>query len=200
MIRSDAPNEHDDTTLQAEKDGSTMGSKGPRTQAARAIVAAHRAMTRMTDDEGFDPKRTVLRNPDEWSSFVTDLVPATEIEQIVGARRHALAHLGRFATAEQTVYILHSQACLNSGIDLRSCIYSRALERGIEELPEWEGWKDRAVTLQVESDLLLPDPDGPPDVVLAPTFPPGGHAATESGVDLHLRSDAATPSIPPESS
>lgn len=46
---------------------------------------------------------------------MTDLVPADQIEQIVGARRHPLAHLGRAVSAEQTVYILHSQRCKGDG-------------------------------------------------------------------------------------
>ena len=33
---------------------------------------------------------------------MTDLVPADQIEQIVGARRHPLAHLGRAVSAELT--------------------------------------------------------------------------------------------------
>ncbi len=35
---------------------------------------------------------------------MTDLVPASEIESRVGARRHATEHLARAASAEQTVY------------------------------------------------------------------------------------------------
>lgn len=67
---------------------------------------------------------------------MSDLVPADQIEQIVGARRHKLAHLGRAVSAEQTVYVLHSFACRDSGIDLRTCVYSRALDAGIGGLPE----------------------------------------------------------------
>ncbi len=42
--------------------------------------------------------------------------PADQIEQIVGIRRHSQAHFGRAVSAERTVYILHSQRCLDSGI------------------------------------------------------------------------------------
>jgi len=107
---------------------------------------------------------------------VADLVLADQIEQIVGARRHALAHLGRAVSAEQTVYILHSQRCKDSGIDLRSCIYSKALDGGISGLHEWDGQEDRVVTLQVVHGCLIPDDDGPDDIehVSPPGEPSGG--------------------------
>jgi hypothetical protein len=98
---------------------------------------------------------------------MSNLVPADQIEQIVGARRHALAHLGRAVTAEQIVYVLHSQRCKDSGIDLRACTYSQALDSGIEGLHEWDGQEDQVVTLQVAHGCLLPDPDGPPDIEYA---------------------------------
>lgn len=91
------------------------------------------------------------------------LVPADQIEQIVGARRHALAHLGRAVSAEQTVYILHSQACKDSGFDLRSCGYSLALDRGID-VHDWENRQDQVVTLMHEHGYLMPDDDGPDDI------------------------------------
>lgn len=94
---------------------------------------------------------------------MTDLVPADQIEQIVGARRHALAHLGRAVSSEQTVYILHSHACKDSGIDLRSCGYSRALDRGID-LSDWVDHQDQTVTLMHVHDFLMPDNDGPDDI------------------------------------
>lgn len=96
---------------------------------------------------------------------MTDLVPADQIEQIVGARRHPLAHLGRAVSSEQVVYILHSQQCLDSGIDLRSCGYSRALDRGID-LADWQHHQDQVVTLQHVHGFLMPDDDGPADVEL----------------------------------
>lgn len=102
---------------------------------------------------------------------MSTIVPADQIEQIVGARRHALAHLGRAVSAEQTVYILHSQQCKDSGIDLRACIYSKTLDAGISGLPEWRGREDRVVTLQVEHGWLIPDDDGPDDIELV-VLPP----------------------------
>lgn len=85
---------------------------------------------------------------------MTELVPADQIETIVGARRHQTAHIARAVTAEQTVYILHAAACRISGIDLRKCEYSKALDRGIE-LDEWEGLKDQAVTVRISDNGLL---------------------------------------------
>lgn len=94
---------------------------------------------------------------------MSDLVPADQVERLVGARRHALAHLGRAVSAEQTFYILHSQTCKDSGIDLRACGYSHALDSGIN-LGDWRDHQDRTVTLQHVHGCLLPDDDGPDDV------------------------------------
>lgn len=62
---------------------------------------------------------------------MSDLVPTADIERIVGIERHQTAHYARAVSAEETVYILHSHDCKNSGIDLRECRYSIALDRGI---------------------------------------------------------------------
>lgn len=82
------------------------------------------------------------------------LVPADQIEHIVGARRHAHQHLGRAVTAEQTVYVLHPQQCKDSG-DLRECEWSRALSNGIDPA-DWEGHEDRAVALAIIRRRLFP--------------------------------------------
>ena len=88
---------------------------------------------------------------------MTNLVPAAEIESKVGHRRHATDHLGRAVSAEQVVYILHSKRCLESGIDLRECDFSVALDRGIA-LNRWESFQDRpGVKLAVERGRLIPD-------------------------------------------
>jgi hypothetical protein len=87
---------------------------------------------------------------------VTDLVPAADIERIVGAARHPTEHLGRAVSTEQTVYILHSQKCRDSGIDLRDCAFSVALDHGID-MSDWDGWEDQPVTLDID-DLLVPTP------------------------------------------
>ena len=79
---------------------------------------------------------------------MTDIVPTEDIERIVGAKRHPSVHLARAVSAEQTVYILHAQGCLDMGDDLRDCIYSLALDNGIRT-DEWVGMEDRAVVVNV---------------------------------------------------
>jgi hypothetical protein len=98
---------------------------------------------------------------------MTNLVPADQIEQIVGARRHAHQHLGRAVSAEETVYVLHSEKCRDSGIDLRECEWSLALDRGID-LAEWAGYEDRAVVLAFRRQRLFPvTPNWLPDLVIS---------------------------------
>lgn len=91
---------------------------------------------------------------------MSDLVDATEIEQIVGARRHPILHQARAVSADRTVYILHSQQCLDSGTDLRQCEYSHALDDGIEML-SWSGVEDRPVRVAIMLDRLVPAGDAP---------------------------------------
>jgi hypothetical protein len=86
---------------------------------------------------------------------MSNLVPADDIERIVGINRHRRAHYGRAVSAEQTVYILHSRECLDSGIDLRACRFSVALDRGIDER-NWSGMEDQPVPLGVLNQLLIP--------------------------------------------
>lgn len=86
---------------------------------------------------------------------MSKLVPATEIEQIVGESRHATMHIGRAVSEEETVYILHSQECKDSGIDLRACPLSLAMDRGIES-ESWAGFEDRPVALGIIHDRLVP--------------------------------------------
>jgi hypothetical protein len=89
---------------------------------------------------------------------MTDLVPADRIEHIVGAKRHRWFHQGRAMSSNQTVYILHSQECLDSDRDLRECPYSLALDHGIQP-EEWR--QDEPVMLHIEGDYgkerLVPD-------------------------------------------
>ena len=69
---------------------------------------------------------------------MSQLVPAEEIEGIVGVTRHATQHWGRAVSAEQTVYILHSQECLDDPEwGLQDCPYSRALDQGIDTA-DWD--------------------------------------------------------------
>lgn len=85
---------------------------------------------------------------------MTKIVPAEQIEQIVGCPRHPRLHLARAVSDEQTVYILHSQLCLGIHQDLRNCLFSRALDRGIE-LEVWAGYQDRPVGVWVDGSCKL---------------------------------------------
>ena len=82
-----------------------------------------------------------------------DWVDADQIEEIVGVKRHNKNHRGRAVSAEQTVYILHSQECLDSGADLRDCMFSVVLDRGIR-IKEWV--EDVPVTLRIRDGRLVP--------------------------------------------
>jgi hypothetical protein len=86
---------------------------------------------------------------------VSELVPTEKIERIVGAKRDAIQHLGRAVSMERYVYILHSQFCKDSGIDLRDCDYSAALGQGIDP-DDWNGYEDRAVVLLINRGTLFP--------------------------------------------
>lgn len=91
---------------------------------------------------------------------MTDLVPADDIERIVGVKRHPTQHYGRAVSAKQTVYILHSHYCKDSGRDLRECPFSLALDRGIEHFYPWTGWRrvqDRPVRLEISRGYLMPE-------------------------------------------
>ncbi|UXA19529.1 hypothetical protein [Mycobacterium sp. SMC-4] len=86
---------------------------------------------------------------------MSDLVPAEDIERIVGVPRHRTVHYGRAVSSEQTVYILHSRECKESGIDLRDCRFSIAMDRGIE-MSSWDGHEDTSVILGVWNERLIP--------------------------------------------
>lgn len=83
---------------------------------------------------------------------MTRLVHADRIEKIVGAPRHRTDHIGRAVSTERIVYILHSHECRDSGIDLRDCPYSLALDRGIDRLMWVE---DAPVRLRIVEDSLI---------------------------------------------
>lgn len=86
-----------------------------------------------------------------------ELVDPTEIEEIVGTRRHKTYHLARAVSAEETVYIMHSQVCVDTGRDLRDCPFSLALYRGIP-VWLWNGKLDRVVTLFIDNTTGLLKP------------------------------------------
>lgn len=88
---------------------------------------------------------------------MTELVPAEKIETIVGRERHATAHYGRAVSEEDTLYILHSQHCLETRGDLRECIYSLALDNGLR-LRDWGRYVDMPMRLAItETGRLVPD-------------------------------------------
>lgn len=86
---------------------------------------------------------------------MTSLVPSTEIERLVGAKRQATAHVGRIKTTDDVMHILHSQECKDSGIDLRDCPYSKALDHGLFNIPAWKGFYDMPVTLRLDKNNQL---------------------------------------------
>lgn len=72
---------------------------------------------------------------------MTEPVPRTSIEAIVGLPRMRYTHTGRAVSSENRFYILHSQECLTLYSDLTQCPYSRALDMGVtfdtEDAPQW---------------------------------------------------------------
>lgn len=101
---------------------------------------------------------------------MADLVPPDQIERIVGARRHPHQHLARAVSDEEKVYILHSEKCRDSGIDLRECPYSKLLDNGID-MDWWNEHQDRPVVAAPFGDRLIPvTPKWLDDL----TLPPGG--------------------------
>ncbi|KJL45602.1 hypothetical protein [Microbacterium trichothecenolyticum] len=85
---------------------------------------------------------------------MTRLEPAELTERIVGVPRHPTIHAGRAVSTEERVYILHSSECIDSGIDLRECRFSIALDEGID-MDLWERWQDHPVQLAVLLDGRL---------------------------------------------
>ena len=87
---------------------------------------------------------------------MSDVVPANEIERIVGIERHPTRHYARAVSAEQVIYVLHSQRCKDKGRDLRDCLFSQALDNGIDE-DAWSGHEDEAVRVTItRSQRLVP--------------------------------------------
>lgn len=89
---------------------------------------------------------------------MAELVPPDIIEETVGARRQPTMHVGRAVEETRTVFILHSQRCRDSGIDLRECRFSVALDLGIDDVAHWwDGYRDVPVALSVwDDDRLRP--------------------------------------------
>lgn len=91
---------------------------------------------------------------------MTELVPPEDIEKLVGAKRHPTEHIARAVSAEQTVYILHSQQCLDSTPDLTKCAFSYALDLGIDK-EDWTEDVPLVVAVVVRDGItrLLPATD-----------------------------------------
>lgn len=85
---------------------------------------------------------------------MSDLVPTADIERIVGAKRHWSLHLARAVSAEQKLYILHSQQCWEECEDapetLKQCDYALAQDNGIDE-SEWMEYEDKPVILMLDN-------------------------------------------------
>lgn len=88
---------------------------------------------------------------------MTRRVDSDKIEGIVGIARYPNTHVARAVSSEQTVYILHSQKCLDmetAGVrDLRACPYSQALDLGVDA-DEWP--QDEPVRVAIEWGYLVP--------------------------------------------
>lgn len=80
-------------------------------------------------------------------------VPKEKIEEIVGVKRADYEHWGIARSKDQQVYVLHSQACLDTDRIMYDCIYTVAQERGID-LDRWQ--EDVPAQLRVEGGRLVP--------------------------------------------
>lgn len=91
---------------------------------------------------------------------MTERVPPEDIEKLVGAKRHPTEHIARAVSAEQIVYILHSQQCLDSTPDLTKCAFSYALDLGIDK-EDWTEDVPLVVAVVVRDGItrLLPATD-----------------------------------------
>lgn len=84
------------------------------------------------------------------------LVSADEIEGIVGVERHPVVHYGHDDPAARTFYILHSRQCLDTGIDLRRCSYSMAVDYHGVDPKLWERYPNRPVPLTFQMGRVAP--------------------------------------------
>lgn len=83
---------------------------------------------------------------------MSERVDQTKIEGIVGVKRDPRLHYARIVSAEQMIYILHSQECRDSTPDLRECPFSEAMDRGIE-VSEWI--RDAPVLVEIDEGGVL---------------------------------------------
>lgn len=80
------------------------------------------------------------------------LVDRTTCEQTVGQQRWHFEHIGMYDG--RTITILHSRRCLDSGVDLRDCVFSLALANGTTSNGCWI--KDYPHILEVKGGCLHP--------------------------------------------
>lgn len=89
---------------------------------------------------------------------MTDPVPGAFIETIVGTHRHPTLHQGRAASRTGTIYVLHSQRCLDTYDDLGDCPYSHAVDEGIDAVADlWAELEDRPLVLAIVDGYLVPE-------------------------------------------
>lgn len=84
-----------------------------------------------------------------------EIVPAEDIERIVGVERQQSLHIGRVVIADDTFYILHSKVCLEARDSLLDCPYTHALTN--VNPGDWEGYTDKPVVLRIREGRLCPD-------------------------------------------
>lgn len=101
---------------------------------------------------------------------MSDLVDPTEIETIVGIKRHDVYHYARAVSDEGglggTVFILHSQSCVDSTPDLRGCPFSLAIDRTEVRGFVLEELKQRPTCVELRRDPWWSQDDE--DNVIAP--------------------------------
>ena len=83
---------------------------------------------------------------------MSEVQDAAVVQAAVGAERREGEHLGRVVSAEERVYVLHSERCIESGIDVRKCAFSAALDRGLDE-HVWRNHTDTPVVLAIGGAL-----------------------------------------------
>lgn len=88
---------------------------------------------------------------------MSQVVPHTEIEDIVGVKRHPTEHWGRGVLAENRFYILHSAECFLGSEDLTECPYSRAMDLGILPI-DFIALEESPVRLAIGDGQLIPHP------------------------------------------
>lgn len=85
---------------------------------------------------------------------MTDLVRSSQIEKIIGVKRHPIDHYARAVSAEQTVYILHSARCHREVTDLRGCPFSIALDSYGIDVSQWT--EDAPTVVSLREGRMVP--------------------------------------------